>query len=94
MNIEQIKKQLNYQPAGLTETQMENPFKLMSHFFTDFPVHETRENLWELYNGWINYSSAYVDANQTKDMLCFYNQFKEFVNACYVYSEMRNSEIS
>lgn len=93
MNIKRIKKQLDYQPTGLTEAQIQNPLKLMTYFFTDFPIHETRENLWELYKGWIHHSSQYVDETQTKDMLCFYNQFTEFVNACYVYSEMKKHKI-
>lgn len=88
MKMKKIKKQLNYQPSGLTADQMENPVRLMSYFFADFPIHETRDNLWELYKAWIYHSAAYRDEDLTKNMMCFYTQFLEMVNACYIYAEM------
>ena len=85
MNIKRIKKQLDYQPTGLTEAQIQNPLKLMTYFFADFPIHETRENLWELYKGWVHYSSENMNAKESIDMICFYNLFIEFISASYVY---------
>lgn len=89
MKKKNVSKQLNFQPTKLQNQQLENPFEVMDFFFQDFPIHETRNNLWELYKGWVYNSSQYANEEITKDMLCFYTQFSEFLDACYVYTKMK-----
>ncbi|WP_158797514.1 hypothetical protein [Pedobacter sp. L105] len=87
MKTKKIIKKLNYQPTRLQEHQLKNPLKVMRYFFYDFPIHETRDNLSELYKGWVYNSAPYADEKITTDMLCFFTQFNEFLDACYVFTE-------
>lgn len=89
MKKKKINKKLNYQPTRLQAHELKNPFEVMDFFFHDFPIHETRDNLWELYKGWVHHSSQYANEQITKDMLCFYTQFMEFLDACYVFTKMK-----
>lgn len=89
MKKKKIIKKLNYQPIKLQAHELQNPFAVMDFFFHDFPIEETRDNLWELYKGWVNDSSQYVTEQNIKDMLCFYTQFREFLDACYLYTKMK-----
>ncbi|MBB5645899.1 hypothetical protein [Pedobacter cryoconitis] len=89
MKRKKINKKLNYQPTKLQKHKLENPFDVMDYFFHDFPIHETRDNLWELYKGWVYNSSQYANEQITKDMLCFYTQFSEFLDACYVFTSKK-----
>lgn len=88
MKTKKIIKNLNYQPTKLLNHQIDNPLRVMSYFFADFPIHETRDNLWELYRGWIYHSAGYASDQITKDMLDFYTQFREFLEASYVYTQL------
>jgi len=88
MKKKKIFKKLNYQPTRLQDHQLSNPLKVMGYFFYDFPIHETRDNLWKLYEGWVYHSASYADEKITADMLCFFTQFSEFLEACYLYTEM------
>jgi len=83
-----IIKSLAYQPTKLVRHQIDNPFRVMKYFFADFTTHETRENLWELYQGWVYHSSSYVNDQAIKDMLCFYTQLEEFLEASYLYTQL------
>lgn len=89
MKRNKINKRLNYQPTKLQKHELENPFDVMDYFFHDFPIHEIRDNLWELYKGWVYNSSQYANEQITKDMLCFYTQFSEFLDACYVFTSKK-----
>lgn len=89
MKRKKIIKKLNYQPTRLQLREIKKPFETMDYFFHDFPIHEIRENFWELYKGWVNHSSQYAHEETIKDMLCFYTQFMEFLDASYIYTKMQ-----
>ncbi|AMP97892.1 hypothetical protein AY601_0955 [Pedobacter cryoconitis] len=89
MKRKKIMKELNYQPTRLQAREIKDPFETMDYFFHDFPIHETRENFWELYKGWVIQSSQYANEETIKDMLCFYTQFMEFLDASYLYTKMQ-----
>lgn len=82
-------KKLNYQPTRLQASALKNPFETMDYFFHDFPINQTRDNFWELYKGWVIQSSQYADEETIKDMLCFYTQFMEFLDASYIYIQTK-----
>ena len=92
MKKKKIIKKLNYQPTKLQEHELADPLKVMDFFFHGFPIHETRDNLRELYNGWVYHSSQYATERITKDMLCFFTQFSEFLDAVYLYTEMNKEK--
>ena len=85
--MEEILKKLNYQPTRLAEGDINDPMGLISYFFVNYTVHGTRENIWNLYQSWAYHSAEYASADMTKDMLLFYNQLIEFLEACYVLTE-------
>jgi len=88
MRKKKIIRSLNYQPTKLVRHQIDNPFKVMTYFFIDFTIHETRDNLLELYQGWVYHSPAYADDQAIKDMLCFYIQLREFLEDSYLYTQL------
>jgi len=89
MKKKKILKKLNYQPTKLQVDAIKNPFVVMHDFFADYPIEETRDKVWELYKSWIYHSSQYADQELTKDMLCFFTQLKEFLDASYLYTQMK-----
>jgi len=91
--MKKIMETLNYQPAGLTNAELENPYLVLSDFFQNHPLHDIRENIWRLYKGWVNYSSDFVDGNANMEMLFFYTQLLDFLNASYVYTKKQKLDI-
>lgn len=91
--MEDILKNLNYQPTCLTKDELENPLEAMTSFFANHSIHQSRENLWQLYKGWIYHSSEYIDDEQSKDMVFFYSQLIELLNVSFVYTEKKKLEI-
>ncbi len=85
--MEEILKNLNYQPTDLYESDLENPLSAISSFFDNHSLQESRANLWKLYNGWIHLASESVEGKELIDMLFFYNQMVELVNLSYVFTE-------
>jgi len=85
--MEEILKNLNYQPARLTKGDLKDPMGLIAYFFVNYPIHETRESIWKLYESWVYDSSEYTNAEMTNDMLLFYNRLIELLEACYVLAE-------
>lgn len=85
--MEEILKNLNYQPARLTKGDLKDPVGLIAYFFVNYPIHDTRESIWKLYESWVYDSSEYTNAEMTNDMLLFYNRLIEFLEACYVLAE-------
>ncbi|WP_316839130.1 hypothetical protein [Pedobacter gandavensis] len=83
--MKQTLKQLDFQPNNLTQEEMLNPEIVLANFFDNFPIHECRSKTWELYKGWTSYAVENADATQAVDMLLFYDQLIEFMNASFVY---------
>lgn len=92
--MEELLKKLNYQPSSLSDGELERPEGVIREFFENYPIHETREHLWELYKGWTYHASEYVDSEQTKDMIFFYTQIIGLLNASYICAEKRKEIIS
>lgn len=74
-------KQLDYQPAIFTEYELLNPEIILANFFDNFPIHECRSKLWELHKGWTIYAGEHAEALEFVDMILFYDQLIEFMNA-------------
>lgn len=85
--MEDIFKKLNYQPAGFTDFDLENPLNIITDFFGSHALHDIREKAWQLYKGWVISSSDFADGKENTDMLFFYTQLIEFMNASYVYTK-------
>ena len=89
--MEEILKALNYQPADIRDSDIDNPISGMSYFFVNHPLHESRAKLWKLYEGWIYLASESPDGEELKDMIFFYNSLREMLNLCYVFTQ-KNKE--
>jgi len=84
--MEEILKRLNFQPASLTETDLANPEQVLATFFENYPIHVTRENLWQMYKGWNHHAAEYADTEQFRSMMSFYIEIIDLVNAAFVFS--------
>lgn len=91
--MENIMKKLDYQPANLSDYELESPLSTMSDFFDNNDLHHIREKAWQLYKGWVNYSVDFAEGEENADMLYFYTQLVEFINASFIYTEKRKLEI-
>lgn len=91
--MEDAMKRLDYQPSSLTSHELENPLEVITDFFDNHALHEVRNSVWELYKGWVNYSSDFLEAKETTDMLFFYSQLINFINASYLYAERKKAEV-
>ncbi len=85
--MEEIIKVLNYQPADIQDSDIEDPISGISYFFVNYPLHESRAKLWELYKGWIHLAAESPDGEELTDMLFFYDRLVEMLNLCYVFTQ-------
>lgn len=85
--MEEIFKKLNYQPTGFTDHELKNPLPIITDFFCSYALHDVRHKAWQLYQGWVNSSSDFADGAENAEMLFFYTQLIEFMNASYIYTE-------
>ncbi len=90
--MEEILKNLNYQPSNLSTDEMENPMELMTSYFSNCALYQCRENIGQLFKGWLYHSSEFADEVMIREMLFFYTQTIEFLNASYVYTEKMKNE--
>jgi hypothetical protein len=91
--MEDVMKKLDYQPASLTDYELENPLNVMTDFFGNHALHDIREKTWQLYKGWVNASSDFAEGKESTDMLFFYTQLIGFMNASYIYTEKKKPEL-
>ncbi len=85
---------LNYQPHSLTESGIEHPESAIADFFTDHELHEARAKLQEFYHAWQYYHADAADGDQMKDMVFFFNNLIDLVNAGYVVNYRHEQEES
>lgn len=85
--MEEIMKKLNHQPSNLSAQHLDKPLMVIAEFFENNELHEVRDKLWELYKGWVNNSIDFAEGEENADMLFFYTQLIDMLNACYVYNE-------
>ncbi len=52
----------------------------MRHFFINYPQENLKGVIWDLYRGWVFNSAEYVEREEIKDMLLFYEAILEFMN--------------
>lgn len=90
--MEEIMKVLNYQPADIYDSDLEDPVSGISYFFVNHPLHESRAMLWKLYEGWTYLASESPDGEELKDMIFFYNQMVELLNLCYIFKEKASKD--
>lgn len=90
--MKKILKVLNYQPADIQHSDLEDPLSAISYFFEDHPLHESRAMLWKLYEGWIRLASESPDGEELKAMMFFYNQLVELLNLCYIIKEKASKD--
>ncbi|GAA3971874.1 hypothetical protein GCM10022246_25360 [Pedobacter ginsengiterrae] len=82
--MEEIKKLLDYQPSGLSDGEVGNADAELEQFFVNFPLHEARANMKELYEGWVHFEAESPEGEQIMDMLFFFNQMISFLNFSYI----------
>ncbi|KQM68264.1 hypothetical protein ASE74_24105 [Pedobacter sp. Leaf216] len=89
--MEEIKKLLDYQPLGLSDEDIENADSEMDYFFVNFPLHEARANLWELYQGWVHLEAESPEGEELKHMLFFCNQMISFLNFSFIVTRQKQN---
>ena len=75
---------LNFQPHSLTEDELANPEQCLGSFFSDFPIHIVRKNLWSLFRSWLSLCGEYADETDIRAMLFFYEQLAHAMELGYV----------
>ncbi len=78
---------INYQPSQLTSKELSNPTEVLSNFFEINELHQIRTNLFELYKGWVNHASDTVEGKKYAEMLFFYQQMINFIDASYLINQ-------
>ena len=82
---------LHYQPSTLTKAEIEDPSLVLTSFFDSHTLQQARQNIWEFYKGWVNYVSDFSDGELNANMLFFYSQLVDLVDASYL-SMQRSKE--
>lgn len=92
--MKDIIEKLDYQPCGLTQDQITNPLDTITDFYNERHLHAVRSKLWELYSGWIVHLVDFAEGDQNAEMLFFYTQLVELVNAGYVFTQMNKKSVA
>ncbi|WP_316814783.1 hypothetical protein [Pedobacter nyackensis] len=90
--MENVMQKLDYQPSSLSEYELEHPLQVITDFFDNYPIHEIRDKIWQLYKGWVNNSADFAEGEENAGMLFLYTQLIDFLNASYVYAEKKKVE--
>ncbi len=91
--MQNLLQTLNYQPSHLTESELSNPAETIKSFFENNELHEVRAVIWEMYKGWVNGSVAYIEPKENAEMLFFYSQLIDFIDASFLLVEFDSSSI-
>ncbi|MBB5620976.1 hypothetical protein HDE69_002029 [Pedobacter cryoconitis] len=91
--MEDVMKRLDYQPSSLSNYELEHPLEVVTVFFDNHALHDIREKVWQLYKGWVVYSSDFTEGKEATDMLFFYSQLIDFLNASYVYANKKKVDV-
>jgi hypothetical protein len=92
-NLESIVS-LNYQPSQLTERELDYPAEVIASFFAENELHQIRANIWELYKGWVSSCIHFAEGKQYADMLFFYSQLIDFLDASYLQMQLNADELA
>lgn len=90
--METLLQQLNYQPTGLTDDDIEHPEHALAYIFDTVPLHVARANIRLFYQAWVLHNATTADAQDTIEMLTFVNGLISMVELSYVVVH-RNEEI-
>lgn len=59
----------------------------MRYFFINYPHENLKEVIWDLYRGWVFNSAEYVEREEIKNMLLFYEAMLSFMDDVYEYCQ-------
>jgi len=78
------------QPIRLTDKQMKEPVKVLSDFFADFHLYESRENLatW-LECALTTHNPQFAEAAQRNTLVSFAGRLEELIEAAYILSKKK-----
>lgn len=75
---------LNYQPHAFTDDDLKNLNDFLLRFFTEYPIHVVRQQLWELFRAWLFRCGEYADEEIITSKLEFYEQLEEFLEIAFI----------
>lgn len=76
------------QPSQLSEWEIAYPAEIVAEFFNEHELHKIRANIWELYKGWVHSCIDLAEGKQYADMLFFYSQLIDFLDASYLQQQL------
>ena len=84
--MEEIRKILDYQPSGVDERDIEKARSELAYFFVNFPLHEAKKNIRELYRGWVHLEAEAPVGEEMMQMLFFCDRMAVFMELAFVVS--------
>jgi hypothetical protein len=77
---------LNYQPCRLSPQEIQNPEQAIMEFFANHSLHESREQILELYNSWLEVQCEDLYAPEILKKMMFLDGLTNLIGLCYVVS--------
>jgi len=59
----------------------------MRYIFINYPPEKFKEIMWQLYRGWVYNSAEWVQQDDIKDMLLFYDFITHLIDDLFEYSQ-------
>ena len=80
--------------SRMQQNGLQEPYEAIDIFFGDFPLIDTRKQLWELYHGWVmSERSRNCDPQLPANLLFFYTHLEMLVEAAWlVHQEQKQSK--
>ena len=60
------------------------------YIFINYPPEKLKEIIWQLYRGWVYNSAEWVQQDDIKDMLLFYDFITHLIDDLFEYSQYLN----
>ena len=62
------------------------------YIFINYPPEKLKEIIWQLYRGWVYHSAEWVQQDDIKDMLLFYDIITHLIDDLFEYSQYLNRQ--
>ena len=62
------------------------------YIFINYPPEKLKEIIWQLYRGWVYNSAEWVQQDDIKDMLLFYDFITHLIDDLFEYSQYLNRQ--
>jgi len=82
----------NIEFKELSSGEVKEMLLSIRYIFINYPPEKLKETIWQLYRGWVYNSAEWVQQDDIKDMLLFYDFITHLIDDLFEYSQYLNRQ--